>query len=409
MRGHTLTVTPGVGTVDTMGRYRWRTVVGVLAVACGAVSCGSRAAGAVLVREDLFSLALGRAEDGIDLFARDGAIGSAQTSAAMRDGFVYIANGPAGKVMEFSSFGDLLSIVYDPERVPAPIAIADVTVGGRARAYDFLELGPLAVGTAREVYIVDRVPQHAGAFDEQRGAWLNRVVVQVDFATGVAAYIGQEGLGGTPFPAVERVAVSTNREVAVITRTEATASSFVYDGDGRHRYTLHIPLSRLPVPAADSDLLTQLDVVMPSVDGARLYTQVSYFRAAIDPVTETRSSIDFDHSRVYWIDVDSGRFVDFLEVPSSRSRQYRLIGVTRGEYLFLLAGTADGEELIILNDKGRTLRRRSLEIASSRVVTRSLSVSPDGVLTGLLGYHDHAALVWWRSDRLLPGIATGGS
>ena len=134
MRGHTLTVAPGVGTVDTMGWYRWRTVVGVLAVACGAVSCGSRAAGAVLVREDLFALALGRAEDGIDLFARDGAIGSARTSVAMRDGFVYIANGPAGKVMEFSSFGDLLSIAYDPERVPVPIAIADTAVGGRARA-----------------------------------------------------------------------------------------------------------------------------------------------------------------------------------------------------------------------------------------------------------------------------------
>ena len=387
--------------------YCWRTVLGVLVVACGAVSCGSRAIGAILVREDLFALALGRAEDNIDLFVRNGVIGSAQTSVAMRDGFVYIANGPAGKVMEFSSFGDLLSIAYNPERVPAPIAIADVAAGGRARAYDFLELGPLAVGTAREVYLVDRVPQQGMVFDEQRGVWLNRVVVQVDFATGVAAYIGQEGLGGTPFPAVERVAVSSTGEVAVITRTGSTASSFVYDGDGRHRYTLHIPLSRLPVPEADSDLLTQLDVIMPSVDGGRLYTQISYFRTAFDPITETRSSIDFDHSRVYWIDVDGGRFVDFIEVPSSQLRQYRLIGVTRGEYLFLLAGTVDGDELIILNDRGHTLRRRSLDIAPSRVVTRSLSVSPDGVLTGLLGYPDHAALVWWRSDRLLPGIAVG--
>ena len=389
--------------------YWWRTAFVVFLAACGVLSCDPRAATAVLVREDLFSLALGRAEDNIDLFVRDGAVGSAQTSVAMRDGFVYVANGPAGKVMEFSSFGDLLSVAYDPERVPAPIAISDVSDGGRARAYEFLELGPLAVGTAREVYVVDRVPQQRAVFDEQRGVWLNRVVAQVDFATGVAAYIGQEGLGGTPFPAVERVAVSSDHQIAVITRTPSTASSFVYDGDGRHRYTLHIPLSRLPLPEADSDLLAQLDVVMPSTDGDRLYAQISYFRAAVDPVTGTRSGIDFDHSRVYWIDVAGGQFVDFIEVPAGQSRQYRLIGVTHGEYLFLLSSTADGDELIILNDRGRTLRRRSLDIAPSQIVMRSLAVSPSGVLTGLLGYPDHAALVWWRSDRLLPGIGSGGS
>jgi hypothetical protein len=42
-----------------------------------------------------------------------------------------------------------------------------------------------------------------------------------------------------------------------------------------------------------------------------------------------------------------------------------------------------------------------LTLEEEEIVYRDFHVSPEGVLTGLLGFLDHAKVVWWRSDRFL--------
>ncbi len=73
-----------------------------------------------LVGEELFSLSLGRLEDQIDLFQPEGMTMDRTNRIAMRDGLFYVANGNAGKIMIFTSYGDLIFLLYNPKTNPRP-------------------------------------------------------------------------------------------------------------------------------------------------------------------------------------------------------------------------------------------------------------------------------------------------
>jgi hypothetical protein len=79
-----------------------------------------------------------------------------------------------------------------------------------------------------------------------------------------------------------------------------------------------------------------------------------------------------------------------------------MIGVSGGERMYLLSREDVGRtRLIIMNDAGRVVRRRTLQIPETNLVFRRFDVTPEGVLTSLLGFEDRAEIVWWRTDRLL--------
>jgi hypothetical protein len=59
---------------------------------------------------------------------------------------------------------------------------------------------------------------------------------------------------------------------------------------------------------------------------------------------------------------------------------------------------------MIMSDDGSVLRRRNLVIPEGDLVLRDLSVSFEGVLTGMLAYPERVDLYWWRTDRILPSI-----
>ena len=69
---------------------------------------------------ELFSLSMGKMEDQIDLFQFENAMVERANSITMRDGWFYVANGSAGKIMVFSSYGDLIFLLYNPQTNPAP-------------------------------------------------------------------------------------------------------------------------------------------------------------------------------------------------------------------------------------------------------------------------------------------------
>lgn len=390
----------------------------VLAWLSLAVGCGGTQQ-AVLERELLFQLDIGRLEDHLDIFARDGVLPRERNTIFMRDGLIFIGNGPVSKVMEFTSFGDMIRLIYHPGRNPEPVTLERAASGidGRlltrvAVPYPFGGLGDIAVDSRRYLYAEDRLDRERSLPDEELGVVLNRIVLRFDDDGTPLDYIGQEGIGGTPFPFIERLEITRRDELAVVTSTPDTRLVFLYSANGDQMFSVRIGLDQLPVPERIDPEVAVLDAVIPGPDAYRIYLKVSYYRTAVDVDTGTEYGITFDHSRIYWVDLETGRYDGFVELPVADDEigggHFEFLGVARDEHFFLLArDTAGQARLLIMNDDGRVIRRRILNLSESELVVRSFRVSTEGVLTALLGYEDRAEVVWWRSDLLLPG-ETGG-
>ena len=78
-----------------------------------------------------------------------------------------------------------------------------------------------------------------------------------------------------------------------------------------------------------------------------------------------------------------------------------LLGTTvSGSYYFIRPYAYNQYELLILLENGREAARRFLTIEDSELFYKTLSLSEQGVLSGLLCFRDKAKVVSWRSDKL---------
>jgi hypothetical protein len=143
-----------------------------------------------LLSSELFSLSMGKMEDQVDLFQFDNAMVERPTSITMRDGWFYIANGSASKVMEFSSYGDLLFLLYNPQTNPTPSILGPADTSGAAAtdvastrgyvAYPFADIGQIAVASDRTLYVEDAVPEAKQVNDADRGVIRSRTILRFD-------------------------------------------------------------------------------------------------------------------------------------------------------------------------------------------------------------------------------------
>jgi hypothetical protein len=387
-----------------------------------------------LDREKLFSLSIGRAEDEVDLYRRQSDPLIQRNHLAMEEGFFYLSNPASNKVMELTSYGDLISLWYNEEENPRPVLLqaegsGDEVVNRRAHQYPFTRVGDIAVTAEKELYAVDLVTEERSIFDENLGVMLNRIVLRFDSAGRLVDYIGQEGIGGSPFPYIERIGVSAGGELVVVSKTADVWLVFWYDERGNHLYTVEISLDRLPVPeeqaasggqdgSASSEVIPILESVHPDVRRRRVYLKLNYYQEAVDEETGTGYGISTRSSRIYWLNLASGRYEGYVDIPKNTDTitegtifdraeiefMYDFVGTARDGHLFLLSRESEeNTELLIMNTEGRVLRRRMLSIEDALTSYKEFYVSDTGILTAMLGFDDRVDIVWWRSDRLLAG------
>ncbi|MFP4536125.1 MAG: LIC_12708 family protein [Spirochaetaceae bacterium] len=375
----------------------------------------------VLEKEELFRIELGKMEDQIDIFEVGGVAQPKKNVVDMVDGSIFVANGNANKVMEFTSFGDLISLIYDPEENPVPVVLQRRSESGErvstrsATEYSFNQLGEIAVTSDKRIMVEELISDERSLVDEELGVRLNRIVLRFDSNGELIDYLGQEGIGGTPFPYIDRLFVSEGDDLIVITRTMERWTVFGYSDRGELLYRIDISLNRLPVPDGES-VIPILENIVPDPSGERLFLKLDYYRERVDEQTGASYGIQRDQSRVYWLDLASGRYEDYVVIPSESGgifRQegreeptagalYELVGVARGGHLFLLRRENRAERrLLILTTEGQAVRRRTLEMEEAQQVFRSTRVSPQGIITSLVGREDSAEVLWWRADRLI--------
>ena len=375
-----------------------------------------------LARQSLFSLEIGKMDNQIDLFQIQGTRYGARTRITMRDGLFYIANGNSQKVMGFSSYGDLIFLLYNPDTNPPPVSFSqsveeeEVAATKLAVAYPFRRLGEIAVDSTKRLYVEDMVAQERQVRDRELKVLLDRVVLRFDRHGKLLDFIGQEGVGGTPFPFVESMWVTERDELVVICRTPQFWQVFWYSIQGSLRYQVTIDHDHLP-PAEDvPGAVPSVGRLVPDMTGDTLNMLLYYYAGAADDPTGTSEQTRTYTARIYRLDLRSGRYDRYVEVPQDGVRKervgaqdveipapsYELLGTSAGGHFFLLRREdANLFQLVILEPDGRELTRRYVVMEDSELYYKDVGLSAAGIIYALLGEEYAARIVWWRSDRLV--------
>lgn len=386
-----------------------------------------------LVSSELFSLSMGKMEDQIDLFQFENAMVERANSVTMRDGWFYIANGSAGKIMVFSSYGDLIFLLYNPQTNPAPTTLGPADASSSVAestdyrgvvstrgfvAYPFTDLGHVAVASDRTLYVEDAVPEAKAVKDVDRGVIRSRAILRFDRKGRQLGSLGEEGIGGSPFPYVSALYVTANDQLVVVCRLPGSWEVFWYSRDGAPLYQVEISNGNLP--AKPQRGVTQALVsVLPDLQSPLLYLVISSYKDAGDARSATPASNDAVSTRAYKLDLRTQAYspgsVDFptnpphrtksglktIEIPSPPSD---VLGVSSGGYFYLLAYTDTNlYTLQIVDPSGRVRVQRRVVIEDSELAFRDIHLSTTGIIYGLLADKSKAHVSWWRSDLLLKG------
>lgn len=413
-------------------------------------SCAGGGKSVAVKREQLFTLSYGPAEDQINLFQIDNGSNPQKTRIAMREGIFYIANGNGAKVVRYSSFGDVLSMIYNPAKNPPPVLLKPVspkaaaessgrsTAGGSAAGgdsaqdsftgrqavpYPFRDVGEIAVDSKQRIYVEDRVPPELHSTDKESGAMLDYAVLRFDKYGRFIDYLGQEGIGGTPFPYIVGLYITPSDDCVVVSVTQDSWLVHWFDPRGMVVSALRLRRDALPMPEKQTGLIASLDKIVPDPEGRFLLIKIDYYKELLDPETKAPSGISFVSSWIYRMNPRDASFVERWKLPEIEKtikagpngqtiREVRipeLIGAA-GNDIFFMSGDDAGKTYLSTFDRTtHAISRYLIDIAPDEQYYDTFSLSNDGILSALLGTKYEARIVWWRFDRIIKGLGTGTS
>lgn len=384
-------------------------------------SCGKSNLVHSLSENKLFSLSYGNFEDELNLFDLAGT-GEISTFMDMRDGFFYIANGESKKILELNSYGDLLSLYYNDE-ITKNVDFA----GGNSKnstkkaiSYPFNTLGPVTVDEKKYIYAVDTLPSERQEMDSVNNALLKNVVLRFDSSGNFIDYIGQQGPGGTPFSFIKNIYTTKNDELVVVSITNGGFQIYWFNTDGFLLY--QVPLTDKQIPRlaheeeTDAPEHVSIENIVPDASRKILYIKVDYYIASLDPTLKVQSGIDYEKTLLYPLDVESGKYDDALEIPSyeysvtenltkeTYNLPYNFLGVTENGWFFFIIPEETGFLVQMVQPDGQRIVKRSLNVDHSKILYYTLSLSGNGIISGIFVKNECADVVWWRTDSLLAAL-----
>jgi len=367
-------------------------------------------------------LGLGTLEDQVDLFQRADDRAPERDRFLFYNGLVLVSDGNARKLMEFSSYGDLLTLYYNPDTNPVPALMGNTSTPGRVKnrrafAYPFVELGELALTTQNQLYIEDRVPIERRIYDPHLDVVMQSRVLRFDRDGKFLDFLGQEGIGGTPFPMIDRLTLTANGELVVICRTGKGWAVWWYDAAGVPVGKSFIEYQSLPRPegAASGVFLSQLETVVADPRSRTLYLKIDYYQETVDPTTRTASGIQQAQSRIWTYDFSSQSYKKSYALPVLKrqkvkgdatdplgDRPFQFLGVSDAGFQFFLSSPEGGSQrFLACRPDGSTVLERNIELEGADTLFAQYEVTRSGILVGFLSDGYHVQLAWWRSDKLL--------
>jgi len=336
----------------------------------------------------------------------------------MNGGIFYISNSSAGKILKLTSFGDLLALYYNPETNPRPTFIdieqADKITTRRAVTYPLNHPTFLAVTPDKHLFAVDTVNEDRIEYDQTENLALRDIVLHFNEAGEFVDTIGQEGVGGTPFPPIEGLYTDSDNGIIVICRTERSIRVYWYDNTGNLLYKIPIAFNGLPSPyTTELKTFSNLDKTIPDFSEKKLYIKIDYYREDIDSDTNVSAGISYDKSCLYIFNIETKQYERKIDISPYEDTEntntgirhfkkvYSLLGVTENNWCFLTTPQSDGYILELIDLYSNKIYTRTLTVSPDELTYNAFHLSSDGMLSALLAGNEQAAIVWWRTNDII--------
>ena len=366
-------------------------------------------------REEIFSLNIGLMEDQLALYNLVGQGTGKKPGFAMRDGFFYIADGTVGKIVSYNSYGDLLFMIYNEETNPAPVSLRinndeNKHVTRWAYTYPLREPGEITVDSRKHIFVEERLPHERHRFDPDNRVLLDRIVLHFDADGRFVEYLGQEGIGGSPFPRINGLYTSQNDELAVVCRLPSAWNVYWYSS-GTLLYLIQLKNHSVPVPSEWPDVYSSVDTVVAATDARRVYIKVDYYRETIDESTNMRTGHEPYGSIIWILNAEDGLYIDSVRLPfyetaateSNRPDTFRLLysmlGAVRNGRFFLYYPEDNGFSIMVVNANIHENRRGFIEVDSNTFHYNVFNLSYEGILSAMAVDDWKVSMLWWRTDR----------
>lgn len=369
----------------------------------------------VYEKETLFELEIGKMEKQLDLMLAPDPTRFVRDNYVNLNGLFYIANSRINKVMVFTSYGDLLSLYYDPLENPRPVTLTSSEESGvvsnlNAYPHEFENIGLVTVDSRKMLMVDEQVDRGRAEVDRESGIPLDRVIRRFNAYGEAVDYLGQEGVGGTPFPYIHSLHISKGDRFTVVCRNLGSWEVYSYEPSGQLIQSLEFDEERLP--SATKERTAALENIYVDHDNSRLYLKINFYEKRFGKDDGPMGVTHFKETSVWVYDLTQRRFTLHFDLPKKEvqdefSRQnreilYDLIGIDRNGNLFFIA-PHDNQfyEILILSRQGRVIKRIRLGVDETEIYFNQFYVSPEGIVSGLFTYSDKVELAWWRTDSIV--------
>lgn len=368
--------------------------------------------------EKLFELPIGKTETDLAFFTDRQISPLKDTRIKMRDGLIYILDPGTGKLAEFNSYGEILTLWYNPDKNPKPVLLREETEENHnpekeatKKAFPFRFHNPtgFAVNSQKQIYVADRLPDESVLDSAEYGLTLNYTVVCFG-KTGKAEYIlGQEGISGNPFPYITDISVDKNDCLNITSYTNSGKVFFKYDGKGNLLYKTVI--SDKMIPSVQKETVSRQAEILPTANPDHILIRTDLYSEK----SNSNSTVHYDFLKtVIWAyDLKEKSFRGYFNLPNTETKvsdtaswaenSYPVMLSTdgfdhRGNLYFSSIEQEDTERVLILNQISRNIETKRIFTGFEKSIMLERSVTPEGIILGIVFYTEKAVVYWWRTD-----------
>lgn len=358
-------------------------------------SCAGKNGGRTLERRELFTLEYGACGKNVNFSTQ----GEVLLDFDAREGIFHILDIASRKVMRLSSYGDVLSELYDPEGSTPPEFIQKVEGSGKepqtapgryAAATRMVAPTLVAVDSTQTLYLADKpaAPLSGGNVVRRFGSQGKEL-----------AFIGQEGPGGTPFKKITSLRVMDDDSLAVVSSTSEGYMLDRFASDGSLLSALKMDSSG-PALNASAGYRANIDgmAFKGKDDVYEITLKIDLYGESVEKKSGASAGYDVVESWLVTLDGASGRQISQFRVWAKGSTQEDpiLLGQRAGQYLLLQVGTGgSGYSLLVVDGKGKTRGKYRMELPEGMKLVSTLKLIQGNRLTGIVGGDKSALALWW--------------
>lgn len=344
--------------------------------------------GPTIKHEELFFLDLGVMGDELDFFERDGTLFfDRKIDILMRDGLFYISNPSLGKIMKFSNYGDILSLIYN-EHYNLPFKKNDSNY--RVTTWNFQNVGLMAVDSDGAIYVDDRIEVDA---DLLGPVAFDRVILRFNSNGEYTDFLGQEGKNTSPLPFISELKITKDDDLIATTRNQEDWEIYCYNNAGDLLYPAIILPTSLVRAEDDPSITFAINTIKTDVTGEFLFISAA-------GLAENKTEV---LPRMFVYDIKQRKILRSFLFPLGKLGQgFDLIGSDLNRHLYFVKDIIRnseqlGYELQVVDSYGNVVRNAILtNQLKEPPISTSMSVSMDGIIYAIFAYRFGAEVVWWR-------------